>query len=151
MEQSLYFAKWGRSSRHCHRALNRLLSHHTGFETDIVQTGNAGEHALTLELAMSIRYATGYAIEPYHFIDLLEQYGGVFPTEHGDMRRRVRICQIESRNPHLHADKGDDHVAAMIRGSLATIYLVVDEIVIRQRCAGRGCCSPSVEQMPHYA
>jgi mannosyl-3-phosphoglycerate synthase len=34
----------------------------------------------------------------------------------------VRICQIESPNPHLHADKGEDHVAAMIRGSLATIY-----------------------------
>lgn len=122
VEQSLYFAKWGRSSRHCNRALNRLLSHHTGFETDIVKTGNAGEHALTLDLAMSIRYAAGYAVEPYHFIDLLEQYGGVFPSEHGDMRRLVRICQIESRNPHLHADKGDDHVAAMIRGSLATIY-----------------------------
>ena len=122
VEQSLYFAKWGRSSRHCNRALNRLLSHHTGFETDIVKTGNAGEHALTLDLAMSIRYATGYAVEPYHFIDLLEHYGGVFPTEHGDMCRMVRICQIEPRNPHLHADKGDDHVAAMIRGSLATIY-----------------------------
>jgi len=71
---------------------------------------------------MAMRYATGYAVEPYHFIDLLEQYGGVLPSEHGDMRRMVRICQIESRNPHLHADKGDAHVADMIIGSLATIY-----------------------------
>lgn len=122
VEQSLYFAKWGRSSRRCNWALNQLLSHFTGFETEIVKTGNAGEHALTLDLAMSMRHATGYAVEPYHFIDLLEQYGGVFPTEHGDMRRMIRICQIESRNPHLHADKGDAHVADMIAGSLATIY-----------------------------
>lgn len=122
VEQALYFAKWGRSSRHCNHALNRLLSHHTGFETEIVKTGNAGEHALTLELAMSIRYATGYAVEPFHFIDLLEQYGGAIPSEHGDMRRLIRICQIESRNPHLHENKGEDHIADMIRGSLATVY-----------------------------
>jgi len=122
VEQSLFFAKWGRSSRRCNRALNQLLSHYTGFETEIVKTGNAGEHAISLDLAMSMRYATGYSVEPYHYIDLLEQYGGVFPTEHGDMRRLVRICQIESRNPHLHADKGDAHVAEMIIGSLATIY-----------------------------
>lgn len=122
VEQTLYFAKWGRSSRRCNRALNQLLGHFTGFETEIVKTGNAGEHAMTVDLAMSMRYATGYAVEPYHYIDLLEQYGGVIPTEHGNMRRLVRICQIESRNPHLHADKGDAHVAAMIAGSLATIY-----------------------------
>ncbi|MDP3068714.1 MAG: mannosyl-3-phosphoglycerate synthase [Opitutaceae bacterium] len=122
VEQSLYFAKWGRSSRHCNHALNRLLSHHTGFETEIVKTGNAGEHALTLDLAMSIRYATGYAVEPFHYIDLLEQYGGVFPTEHGDMRHLIRICQIESRNPHFHENKGEDHIADMIRGSLSTVY-----------------------------
>lgn len=122
VEQSLYFAKWGRSSRRCNRALNQLLSHFTGFETEIVKTGNAGEHALSLDLAMSMRYATGYAVEPYHFIDLLEQFGGVIPNKHGDMRRMIRLCQIESRNPHLHADKGDAHVADMIIGSLATIY-----------------------------
>jgi mannosyl-3-phosphoglycerate synthase len=122
VEQTLYFAKWGRSSRRCNRALNQLLSHYTGFETDIVKTGNAGEHALTVDLAMSMRYAAGFAVEPHHYIDLLEQFGGVVPTEHGHMRRMVRICQIESRNPHLHPDKGDAHVADMIVGSLAAIY-----------------------------
>lgn len=122
VEQSLYFAKWGRSSRRCNRALNQLLGHFTGFETEIVKTGNAGEHALSIDLAMSMRYATGYAVEPYHFVDLLEEYGGIVPSEHGDMRRLVRVCQIESRNPHLHADKGDAHVADMIVGSLATLF-----------------------------
>jgi mannosyl-3-phosphoglycerate synthase len=100
-----------------------LISHYTGFETEIVKTGNAGEHALTLDLAMSMSYATGYAIEPYHYIHLLEEYGGVLPgTTHGDMRRLVKICQIESRNPHFHAVKGDEHVEHMVVGSLATAY-----------------------------
>ncbi len=42
-------------------------------------------------------------------------------------------------------------VAALLTAGAARVLLVVDEIVIRPRCAGRGCCSPSVEQMPHYA
>jgi mannosyl-3-phosphoglycerate synthase len=141
--QSLFFAKWGRSSRRCNRALNQLIGHFTGFETDIVKTGNAGEHALSLDLAMSMRYATGYAVEPFHFIELLEQYGGIFPTEHGDMRRLVRICQIESRNPHLHADKGEAHVSDMIVKSLGAVYhsrlcpeWLRQEILLRLRHGG---------------
>lgn len=122
VEQALYFAKWGRSSRRCNHGLNQLLSHYTGFETEVIKTGNAGEHALSLDLAMSMRYAAGYAVEPYHYIDLLEQFGGIVAEGRGDMRRMIRICQIESRNPHLHADKGDAHVADMIASSLATIY-----------------------------
>ncbi|HIE34872.1 MAG TPA: hypothetical protein EYP79_01575, partial [Campylobacterales bacterium] len=31
--------------------LNLLISTHTGFETRVVVTGNAGEHALTTKLA----------------------------------------------------------------------------------------------------
>lgn len=123
VEQALYFAKWGRSSRQCNRVLNMLVSHYTGFETDIIRTGNAGEHALTLDLAMSMPYATGYAVEPFHFVHLLEEYGGILPqTAHGDMRRLIKICQIESRNPHFHAAKGEGHVEDMVRGSLATVY-----------------------------
>jgi mannosyl-3-phosphoglycerate synthase len=143
VRDSLFFAKWGRSSRRCNRALNKLIAHFTGFETDIVKTGNAGEHALSMDLALSMRYATGYAVEPFHYIDLLEQYGGVLPTEHGDMRRLVRICQIESRNPHLHADKGDAHVSDMVKVSLAAIYhsrlcpdWLQDEILVALRHSG---------------
>src|SRR5690606_11888321 len=39
-----------------------------------------------------------------------------------DMQRMVKISQIESRNPHLHEVKGDEHVEDMIAASLSTIY-----------------------------
>ena len=124
VENSLYFAKWGRSSRHTNQVLNRLVGHHTGFETEIVKTGNAGEHALSVDLAMSIDYATGYAVETFHYVHMLEKFGGIL--EHGDttddMHRLVKISQIESRNPHLHEVKGDEHVDDMIAASLSTIY-----------------------------
>lgn len=124
VENSLYFAKWGRSSRQTNQVLNRLVGHHTGFETEIVKTGNAGEHALSVDLAMSIDYATGYAVETFHYVHMLEKFGGLL--EHGDdtddMHRLVKISQIESRNPHLHEVKGDEHVDDMIAASLSTIY-----------------------------
>ena len=125
VENSLYFAKWGRSSRHSNQFLNKLVGHHTGFETEIVKTGNAGEHALTVELAMGIDYATGYAVETFHYVHLLEKYGGILEPGDGvgeDMHRMVKISQIESRNPHLHEVKGDEHVEDMIAASLSTIY-----------------------------
>jgi len=123
VESALFFAKWGRSSVHSNRILNKLLSAYTGFETEVIKTGNAGEHALTVELAMQIAYATGYAVETFHFVHLFERFGGILPdAAHEDMRRKVRICQIESRNPHLHESKGDEHVEDMISASLNTVY-----------------------------
>lgn len=124
VENSLYFAKWGRSSRQTNQFLNMLVGHHTGFETEIVKTGNAGEHALTVDLAMTLDYATGYAVETFHYVHLLEKYGGILSdgAASDDMRRMVKISQIESRNPHLHEVKGDEHVEDMIAASLSTIY-----------------------------
>lgn len=122
-ENSLFFAKWGRSSVNSNRALNRLLTHFSGFETEIVKTGNAGEHALSLDLALKLEYAAGYAVETHHFINLLEMYGGLIDQpDVATLRDRIAICQIESRNPHLHESKGEEHVEDMIDASLSVIY-----------------------------
>ena len=123
MENALFFAKWGRSSVHSNRALNKLLSHYSGYETEIVKTGNAGEHALSLDLALNIEYAAGYAVETHHFINLFEMYGGLLGGAKSEAGRdKVSIVQIESRNPHLHESKGDDHVEDMIDASLSVVY-----------------------------
>lgn len=39
-------------------------------------TGNAGEHAMTMSLALKLKLAGGYAIEPFHFLDLFDQFSG---------------------------------------------------------------------------
>ena len=123
MENSLFFAKWGRSSVQSNRALNMLLTHYSGYETEIVKTGNAGEHALTLDLALNIEYAAGYGVETHHFINILETHSGILQDEQAEaVRNRVTICQIESRNPHLHESKGDDHIEDMIDTSLSVVY-----------------------------
>jgi mannosyl-3-phosphoglycerate synthase len=118
----LKFPKWGRTSEVTNKYLNALLSYITGFETDIIKTGNSGEHALSMSLAENLNYSSGYSIEPYEFINILEKFGGLLPTDSPDIvEKGVEIFQIETRNPHFHEEKGKDHLTEMLQASLLSI------------------------------
>ena len=120
---SLQFSKWGRVSEITNGNLNALLSSITGFETEIIKTGNAGEHALSMPLAECLHYSSGYSIETHEFIDIFEKFGGLVPSEYPHvMEKGVEMFQIETRNPHFHEDKGAAHLSEMREASLATIY-----------------------------
>jgi mannosyl-3-phosphoglycerate synthase len=123
----IFFNQFGRTSESTNRFLNLLMAHLTGFGTEAVRTGNAGEHAMTMELAERIRFASGFAVEPYQLIDILERYGGIELPEMGEidaavMHEGVEIYQVATLNPHFHEDKGDDHVEGMTRAALSTIF-----------------------------
>jgi mannosyl-3-phosphoglycerate synthase len=38
------------------------------------------------------------------------------------MDKGIEIMQVETRNPHFHEDKGEDHLKEMILASLGSIY-----------------------------
>lgn len=124
VDDKLYFKKWGRVSETTNRYLNLLISTRTGFETGVVITGNAGEHALTTKLADIMSYSTGYSVEPYHFIYLFEKCGlEVEEIAHQEAASAgIEIFQIETLNPHIHEEKGEVHVDDMLLSSLSTIY-----------------------------
>ncbi|HNM27748.1 MAG TPA: mannosyl-3-phosphoglycerate synthase, partial [Saprospiraceae bacterium] len=124
VESDLFFAKWGRVSRITNQYLNQLLSHYTGFETDVLCTGNAGEHALSMPLALALDFSAGFSVETYQFVTLMEKFGGVIPGPYPEiMKNGVEVFQIESRNPHLHeATKGDPHIREMIEYSLSVLW-----------------------------
>lgn len=120
---TLQFSKWGRVSEVTNRNLNSLLATITGFETEVIKTGNAGEHALSMPLAECLHYTSGYSIETREFIDILEKFGGLAPSEYPQIiDKGVEIFQIETRNPHFHEDKGVAHLNEMLEASLATIF-----------------------------
>ncbi|HEV8386790.1 MAG TPA: mannosyl-3-phosphoglycerate synthase [Nitrososphaera sp.] len=122
-DTGLYFSKWGRVSELTNQHLNSLISYYTGFETEVMRTGNSGEHCMSLKLAELLSYSSGYSIEPYEVVNVLEEFGGIIPTLHQDaMEKGVEVMQVETRNPHFHEDKGDDHLKEMIVASLASIY-----------------------------
>src|SRR5918994_4201934 len=122
-ETGLYFSKWGRVSEMTNQHLNSLVSYYTGFETEVMRTGNSGEHCMSLKLAELLTYSSGYAIESYEIVNVLEEFGGIIPTVNQEpMDKGVEIMQVETRNPHFHEDKGDDHLKEMVVGSLGSIY-----------------------------
>jgi mannosyl-3-phosphoglycerate synthase len=122
-ETGLYFSKWGRVSELTNQHLNSLISYYTGFETEVMRTGNSGEHCMSLKLAELLTFSSGYSIEPYEIINVLEEFGGIIPTAHLDaMDKGVEVMQVETRNPHFHEDKGDEHLKEMIAASMGSIY-----------------------------
>lgn len=119
----LFFRKWGRVSANTNKILNELIACYTGFETEIIKTGNAGEHALTMDSAMILNYSVGYSIEPYHIIDMMEKFGGTKKSSYPEvMEKGVYIYQMESCNPHLHEAKGIEHIAEMNYMAMQVIY-----------------------------
>lgn len=121
----LFFAKWGRVSRITNQFLNRLIGQYTGFETEAIKTGNAGEHALSMDLALELDYSAGFSVETNHFVNMVEQFGGILPSPSAKkevLRQGVYLYQIESRNPHLHDAKEEGHVEEMIEKSLSVIF-----------------------------
>src|SRR5215216_4289665 len=122
-ETGVYFSKWGRVSEITNQYLNSLISYYTGFETEVMRTGNSGEHCMSMKLAELLTYSSSFAIEPYEIVNILEEFGGIIPTVNQDaMDKGVEIMQVETRNPHFHEDKGDDHLKEMVVGSLGSIY-----------------------------
>jgi mannosyl-3-phosphoglycerate synthase len=122
-EDKLQFPKWGRVSEVSNQWLNRVVEGHTGFGTDVIKTGNSGEHAMSIKLAELLYYATGFAVESFEIINILEQFGGISPPVHPEpMTSGVDIFQVETRNPHLHEEKGEGHIEEMLQSSIGAIY-----------------------------
>ncbi len=115
--------KWGRVSEITNQYLNDLVSYYTGFETEVMRTGNSGEHCMSMKLAELLTYSSGFSVEPYEIVNILEEFGGILPTENQDaMDKGIEVMQVETRNPHFHEEKGDDHLNEMVNGSLGCIY-----------------------------
>jgi mannosyl-3-phosphoglycerate synthase len=119
----LFFSRRGRSSEVTNEWLNRFVAEYSHFGTEVIATGNAGEHAMSLELGLKLRLAGGFAVEPYEYVDLFEQFGGVLESAHPDvMASSVSVLQIETRNPHFHDNKGEEHVQGMRMQALNVLY-----------------------------
>jgi mannosyl-3-phosphoglycerate synthase len=128
----LYLRKRGRVSMHTNNVMNAALSRLRRIETDIVKTANAGEHAMSVSLALSMDWAGGFAVEPYQLVWLFERcYVALEKGSCPFLPNHVDVYQVEPRNPHIHAERGDEHIASMVATSLGTIYhsaLAVDSV-----------------------
>ncbi len=120
----LYFKKWGRVSEITNRYINHFISTKGVFETDIIKTANAGEHAMSLQLAKKLTYATSYSVETQELMSIFEQFSGMSPIlDKAVAGKGVDIIQTETINPHIHGEKGEEHlIQDMLMPSLSVIY-----------------------------
>lgn len=120
----LYFKKWGRVSEITNRYINHFISSKGKFETDVIKTANAGEHAMSLQLAKGLTYATGYGVETQELMSIFEQFSGLLPIVDKTVAEKgVDIIQTETVNPHIHEERGEEHlVQDMLVPSLSVIY-----------------------------
>ena len=103
--------------------LNSLISYYTGFETEVMRTGNSGEHCMSIKLAELLSFSSGYSIESFEIVKILEEFGGIIPTQYQEaMDKGVEVMQVETRNPHFHEDKGEEHLKEMVMASLGSVY-----------------------------
>ncbi len=144
-----YFRRRGRVSEITNKFMNLLIAHITRFETDIIKTSNAGEHAMTLKLVDKIGYSSGFSIEPYQIVYMLEEYSGFLkkPKHREIVEKNIEIFQIEPRNPHIHEERDESHIPEMMKYSLATIYhsRLADEslkALIEKELISRGALRP---------
>lgn len=121
--REIYLRKRGRVSQHTNSMLNYALSLARKIETEIIHTANSGEHAMDLETALRMEWAGGFAVESYQLVHLFERcWLGLQGGECSLTPPGIKIYQVETRNPHIHAERGDEHIAEMIATSLGTIY-----------------------------
>jgi len=148
----LYFKKWGRVSEITNRYINHFISTKGKFETEIIKTANAGEHAMSLQLAKKLTYAAGYGVETQELMSIFEQFSGLLPiADKTAAEKGVDIIQTETINPHIHEERGEEHlVQDMLVPSLSVIYhnpLCEDTTkkLIAKQLVEQECISPDEE------
>lgn len=119
--KNFVFTESGRCSKVTNDFMNRLLSEITGDDIECIETGNAGEHAISKPLIENMSFASGYNIEPYELIYAFEKFGGVGGVT-GKKAEEVEIIQMKTINPHLHKKGSKEHIDKMMLGSIGTIY-----------------------------
>ncbi len=118
-----YLRLRGRVSTTTNDILNYTVSLWRKIETDIIATANSGEHALSSKLGINMSWGARYSVEPYQLVYLLERCWigieeGLCPIKDGN----VNVIQVETRSPHIHAERGLKHIVSMLKESLSTIY-----------------------------
>lgn len=105
----------GRTTQVVSPLFNILLATWFGIHNHTISSSNAGEQGMTIETALTLRFSSGFSVETFQLLDLLDNA----------MRRRETgketvFRQYLSKSPHFHEKKEDDHIKRMIAESLGT-------------------------------
>lgn len=107
----------GRCTRVVSPLFDALLEGWFGIRDHAISSSNAGEQGMTIETALSLRFSSGFSVETLQLLDLLfnaiEGRSGI----EGSV-----LAQYQSKSPHFHEKKDDEHVKKMIEESLGSFF-----------------------------
>ena len=107
----------GRCTRVVSPLFNELLEGWFGIRSNEISSSNAGEQGMTVKTALSLRFSSGFSIETFQLLDLL-----FHAYKLNGSARSITLQQYQSKSPHFHDKKGDDHIKKMIEYSLGSFF-----------------------------
>ena len=111
----------GRCTRVISPIFTNLLTAWFGPSNETITSSNAGEQAMTIQTAATLRFSSGFSVETFQLLDLC--YKAL--TSSGS-RNHVLLQQYQSQSAHFHTKKDDEHIRHMIAVSLGS-FLVFQE------------------------
>lgn len=113
---SLHERVLGRCTSVVSPVVNALLEDHFGLGESALTISNAGEQGMTIDTARTLRFSSGFSVETFQLLDFLSK-----AAEHHT--RSALLQQYQSKSPHFHEKKGDEHIRDMIAESLGSFFL----------------------------
>jgi mannosyl-3-phosphoglycerate synthase len=108
----------GRCTRVVSPLFSTLLEDRFGIRNYAIYSSNAGEQGMTMKTAKALRFSSGFSVETFQLLDFLCK-----AAESGSHAGSAILQQYQSKSPHFHDKKGDNHIKKMIAESLGSFFL----------------------------
>ena len=108
----------GRCTRVISPLFHGILEHWFGVRNYLVSSSNAGEQAMTMTTARALRFSSGFSVETFQLLDFLLK-----AAELKDLPGSSIYQQYQSKSPHFHTKREDEHIRKMIAVSLGSFFV----------------------------
>ena len=107
----------GRCTRVVSPLFSTLLEECFGIENYAISSSNAGEQGMTIKTAKTLRFSSRFSVETFQMLDFLFK-----AAERRDNAGSAILQQYQSKSPHFHDKKGNEHIKKMIAESLGSFF-----------------------------
>jgi mannosyl-3-phosphoglycerate synthase len=118
----LEFQFLGRCTSVISPLFSTLLEEWFGIPNYPVVSSNAGEQGMTIKTAKTLRFSSHYSIETFQLLDFLSTAAS------GRQPCKSIVQQYQSKSPHFHTKRDDEHIRRMIAQSLGSFFAFHDYI-----------------------
>jgi mannosyl-3-phosphoglycerate synthase len=105
----------GRCTRIVSPLFNGIVEDWLGEYGHYIVSSNAGEQGMTMQTAQMLRFSSGFSVETLQMLDFLFLAG-----HRKDRVGSALLQQYQSKSPHFHEKKEDEHIKKMIADSLGS-------------------------------